>query len=89
MLLVQLRGLGASYVWALSQFFLAITIDQPRPKFHCVKLYSLHLNFLAYCSQSTPLSPCNHKNINNYCRSDWRDQGRIERGTPTPGRLWM
>jgi len=46
----------------------------------------MHLN-LAYCSQSTPLSPCNHKNIN--CRSDWRDQGRIERGTPTPGRLWM
>jgi len=33
------------------------------------------------------LSPCNHKNIN--CRSDWMDQGRIERGTPTPGHLWM
>jgi len=49
----------------------------------------IHLNLdvqHAY-SQSTPLSPCNHKNIN--CRSDWRDQGRIERGTPTPGHLWM
>ena len=46
----------------------------------------IHLN-LAYYSQSTPLSPCNHKNIN--CRSDWRDQGRIEQGTPTPGHLWM
>jgi len=30
------------------------------PKFHCVKQLGLHLN-LAYCSQSTPLSPCNHK----------------------------
>jgi len=38
-------------------FFLAITIDQPKPKFHCVKqLYTctVHPN-LAYCSQSTPL----------------------------------
>ena len=43
----------------------------------------IHPN-LAYCSQSTPLGlhdchPCDHKNIN--CRSDWRDEGRIERGT--------
>jgi len=44
----------------------------------------IHLD-LAYCPQSTPLFPCNHKNIN--CRSDWRDPGRIERGTPTPGHL--
>jgi len=60
--------------------FLAITIDQLRPKFHCVSNY-IHPS-LAYCSQSTPLHdyhPCNHRNIN--CRSDWRDQGRIERGT--------
>ena len=61
--------------------FLAITIDQP-----VTLRLAIHLN-LAYCSQSTPLSPCNHKNIN--CRSDWRDQGRIERGKPTPGHLWM
>ena len=47
----------------------------------------IHLN-LAYCSQSstTPLTPCNHKNINNYCRSDWRDQGPIDF---MPGHLWM
>ena len=49
----------------------------------------IHLD-LAYYSQSTPLSLVgltirNIKNIN--CRSDWRDQGRIERGTPTPGHL--
>jgi len=37
------------------------------------KQYYIHLN-LAYCSQSTPLSPCNHMNIN--CWSDWTDQGR-------------
>jgi len=45
---------------------------------------NIHPN-LAYCSQSTPLHdchPCNHKNINY--RSDWRDQGRIERGTLAP-----
>jgi len=38
-------------------------------------------------THSTPLSPRNHKNIN--CRSDWRDQGHIEQGTPTPRHLWM
>ena len=38
MLLVQLRGLGLlMYRHFLS--FLAITIDQHRPKFHCVELF--------------------------------------------------
>jgi len=46
MLLVQLRGLGLlMYRHFLS--FLAITIDQPRPKFHCVKqLYTPELSVL-------------------------------------------
>ena len=48
MLLVQLRGLGASYVqYRHFLSFLAITIDQPRPKFHCVKqLYTPQLSVL-------------------------------------------
>ena len=46
--------------------FLAITIDQPRPKFHCVKqLYTPQLSVLFTVHSSTPLPYAdNHKNIN-------------------------
>ena len=47
----------------------------------------VHTLLTLYVYATAPLSPCNHKNIN--CRSHWTDQGRIERGTPTPGHLWM
>ena len=44
MLFVQLRGLGA-FVYRHFLSFLAVTIDQPRPKFHCVKqLYTPQLS---------------------------------------------
>jgi len=47
----------------------------------------VHTLLTLYVYATAPLSPCNHKNIN--CRSHWTDQGRIERGTPTPGHLCM
>ena len=53
MLLVQLRGFGGFLCIGTFSVFLAITIDQPRPKFHYVK--QLYTPNLAYCSQSTPL----------------------------------
>ena len=81
MLLVQIRGLGASYVKALSQFFWQLQLINLGLSSIALSNY-IHPN-LAYCLQSTPLHdchPCNHKNVN--CRSNWRDQWRIERGTP-------
>ena len=79
--------LGAYGICTIS-VFLAVTIDQSRPKFHCIKqLYTPQLSVL-FTVHTIVILVTIRISI-NYCRSDWRGQGRIQRGAFTHGHLWM